>query len=186
MLLCAIDHCHSHERRLPAAIQRSAFVLVQHGGRSQAVHKQKSTVMTMSAASGEDQQLASEDFETNTKKSERKRQREKQRRSDLASAFEELASLLSEIEPEEDVGGGRTKKSRRRSGPGEAPAREVDQLEALGMTRLDLIGRTIETLRRLHRENSDLRQSLEHQSHRAEGDDKVRESLEWFLLISIQ
>jgi hypothetical protein len=89
-------------------------------------------------------------------------EREKQRRMDLANAFDELAAMLSKIEPdeveeeeeieeaEEEVVNG--KKRRKKAPP-------VDQEpESLGMNRLDLIGRTIDTLRRLHEENIDLKQ----------------------------
>jgi hypothetical protein len=84
-------------------------------------------------------------------------EREKQRRMDLANAFDELAAMLSKIEPseeekekeEENVNGNK----RRKKGP-------ISEIEAetLGMNRLDLIGRTIDTLRRLHEENSDLKE----------------------------
>lgn len=84
-------------------------------------------------------------------------EREKQRRTDLANAFDELAAMLSKIEPSEDeeeeeeelVNG----KKRRKKG-------QVSENEAdtLGMNRLDLIGRTIDTLRRLHEENTDLKE----------------------------
>jgi hypothetical protein len=82
-------------------------------------------------------------------------EREKQRRMDLANAFDELAAMLSKIEPneeeeEEEIVNGN---KRRKKGP-------VSETEAdtLGMNRLDLIGRTIDTLRRLHEENTDLKE----------------------------
>jgi hypothetical protein len=84
-------------------------------------------------------------------------EREKQRRMDLANAFDELAAMLSKIEPneeeeeeEEEIVNGN---KRRKRGP-------VSETEAdtLGMNRLDLIGRTIDTLRRLHEENTDLKE----------------------------
>lgn len=130
------------------------------------------SAMTMSGLPGlDDEHLAGEDTESNSKKSERKRQREKQRRSDLANAFEELSSLLSRIEPEEDDAGGK-KRKRRSSVDG---SNEADAADSSGMTRLDVIGRTIEILRRLHRENSELKQSLD-QPRRdgGSGDDRVR------------
>jgi len=99
------------------------------------------------------------------KKSERKRQRERQRRYDLANAFEELGSLLSEIEPEEADG---HRRRRRRSSAGDASEADPD---SSGMTRLDLIGRGIEALRRLYRENAELKRIVE---SRGSGDDKVR------------
>jgi Helix-loop-helix DNA-binding domain len=85
-------------------------------------------------------------------KSERKRTRERQRRSDLASAFEELATLVAQIDPEEEDGDTRGKRGRRKSD---------DPPDVDSMTRLDLIGRTTGVLRRLQRENADLRRRIE-------------------------
>ena len=114
-----------------------------------------------------------------SKKSERKRKRERQRRSDLASAFEELSTLVIQIDPDDNdpqssstltdtdgiaipssagAAGGSKKVQRRKSG-GEAEA--SGDLDGSGMTRLDLIGRTTMLLRRLQRENSDLRRRFD-------------------------
>jgi Helix-loop-helix DNA-binding domain len=108
-------------------------------------------------------------MEVDIKKSERKRKRERQRRSDLATAFEELSVLVAQLDPE-DTGGGRkpsgdTTSSRipvapSSTGEGTAPPPVVD-VDGTGMTRLDLIGRTTMVLRRLQRENSDLRRRFE-------------------------
>jgi hypothetical protein len=83
-------------------------------------------------------------------------EREKQRRTDLANAFDELAAMLSKIEPceeeeeeEEQIVNGNKRKKK-----GAISETEAD---TLGMNRLDLIGRTIDTLRRLHEENTDLK-----------------------------
>ena len=84
-------------------------------------------------------------------------EREKQRRMDLANAFDELAAMLSKIEPNEEeeeeeeeiVNGNKRRKK------GSFSETEAD---TLGMNRLDLIGRTIDTLRRLHEENTDLKE----------------------------
>ena len=117
-----------------------------------------------------------------SKKSERKRKRERQRRSDLASAFEELSTLVIQIDPDDNdpqssstltdtdgiaipssagaaAGGGGSKKVQRRKSGGEAEA--SGDLDGSGMTRLDLIGRTTMLLRRLQRENSDLRRRFD-------------------------
>lgn len=83
------------------------------------------------------------------KKSERKRQREKQRRTDLSNAFDELAGVLSGIEPEDMNAKKRRKKSIGEDGDG----------DAAGMTRLDLVVRTIDMLKKLHTDNEDLRRS---------------------------
>lgn len=78
-------------------------------------------------------------------KGEKKRQREKQRRSELASAFEELHALLNEIEPCND--------RYRRHSPAENES-------STAFTRLDLVRKTTETLRRVHQENVELKQTL--------------------------
>jgi len=110
-----------------------------------------------------------------SRKSERKRQRERQRRSDLASAFDELSTLLTQIETPssgELAGGGSedssARRRRRRSGTGD------DMEDSAGMTRLDLIGRTVGVLRRLLHENADLRRRLMEGGGGGDGDEKVR------------
>lgn len=112
----------------------------------------------MSHHSDDEDKYGGDDPESTVKKSERKRQREKQRRSDLASAFDELSSLLAKAEnegqPDEGKRGGR----KRRSSVGDSS--DVHSVEASGMTRLDIIGRTIETMRRLIQENSDLKNAV--------------------------
>lgn len=127
---------------------------------------------------GEPQQQQHEDDAhpgDDSRKSERKRQRERQRRSDLAGAFDELAQLLTQVEPGGGEGGsesGENKRRRRRSsmsgGQDDAPLED-----SAGMTRLDLIGRTIGVLRRLQQENADLRTRLM-EGGGAEGEEKVR------------
>lgn len=116
-----------------------------------------------------------DDAEPTSKKSERKRQREKQRRFDLANAFDELAALLSRIEPE-DLDASQNSRRRKKKNSEEP---ELDPADAAGMTRLDLIGRTIDAIGRLHRENLELRQTLEHSRRNnrggSAGDDKVSE-----------
>ena len=118
-----------------------------------------------------DDEYAGEDPESNLRKSERKKQREKQRRNDLANAFDELAALLCKIEPDDAEGPGSRRKQRKRSG---ADVSEPESGDAAGMTRLDLIGRSVETLGRLHKENVDLKHSLRNQ---ASGDNNVRLSV---------
>ena len=88
--------------------------------------------------------IGEEDRQTN-KRSERKRQREKQRRSDLSNAFEELATMIVTIEPESVDQESDNKKKRKKS--------EGDDIS--GITRLDLIGRAVRIMRRLHAENEE-------------------------------
>ena len=80
-----------------------------------------------------------------TKRSERKRQRGKQRRSDLSNAFDELAAFISQVEPDAVEMDGDGKKKRKKSG----------EDESSGITRLDLIGRALQIMKRLHRENEE-------------------------------
>jgi hypothetical protein len=99
--------------------------------------------------------LADEDNKT-----ERKRQREKQRRSDLANAFDELANLISTDTLHFDLDSSQnSKRSRRRRS---ASQDNVDPSgDASNLTRLDLITRTIETIRGLRRENMELKTRLQ-------------------------
>lgn len=93
--------------------------------------------------------VGEEDRQTN-KRSERKRQREKQRRSDLSNAFEELATMIVTIEPESADQDSDNKKKRKKS--------EGDDIS--GITRLDLIGRAVRIMRRLHAENEERKRMI--------------------------
>lgn len=73
-------------------------------------------------------------------RSERKRHREKKRRNDVNKGFDELFSLLLEIDP--DV---RTEASER-AGP---------SADDSGLSRVDLIAHAIKALRRVHSENEE-------------------------------
>jgi hypothetical protein len=112
-------------------------------------------------------------------KSERKRQRERQRRSALATAFEELTALLAQLEPDsaasfnatgsDNMDSSTASKRKRRK-----PAGAEDLEDSAGMTRLDLIGRTVGVLRRLQQENADLKRRLtESASGGGDNDQKV-------------
>jgi hypothetical protein len=81
-----------------------------------------------------------------SKRSERKRQREKQRRFDLSAAFDELGLFIAQVDPEDGDGDLDAKKKRKRTGEGDDPG---------GATRLDLIGRALKLMRRLHAENEE-------------------------------
>jgi hypothetical protein len=95
-----------------------------------------------------DGELEGED-EGGPKKSERKRQREKQRRTDLSNAFDELAAVLSGIEPDDTNAKKRRKKSIGEAGDGDGDA---------PVTRLDLVVRTIDMLKKMQADNEGLRQ----------------------------
>jgi len=91
------------------------------------------------------------DVTDSAKRSERKRRREQQRRFDLTTACNELTTFMAQIAPEDgdqDVHG---KKRRKRSGEGD---------EAGGATRLDLIGRALKLMKRLHAENEELKAQM--------------------------
>lgn len=128
------------------------------------------------------------------RKSERKRQRERQRRSALAGAFDELAALISQIEPEyasPSPGAGSahdpamdssstSSKQRKRRRSASGAGHDLGDLgeDSAGMTRLDLIGRTTGVLRRLQQENADLRRRLmEGGGGSGDDDQKVRNSV---------
>lgn len=85
------------------------------------------------------------------KRSERKRQREKQRRSDLSNAFDELATFVIQVEPESGDPDADAKKKRKKSDGGE---------DASGITRLELIGRALRIMRRLHSENEERKRMI--------------------------
>lgn len=101
-------------------------------------------------------------------KSERKRQRERQRRSDLANAFDELAAILSMIDPDESDSTS-TRQKRRKKSVGDAA--DLDASDNAGSTRLDLIGKSVDVLRRLHNENIELKRI--HERNGEGKDDKV-------------
>jgi hypothetical protein len=109
---------------------------------------QKTRYMTMSLDDEGNQpnRVGNEEERQSTKRSERKRQREKQRRSDLSNAFDELAAFIVQVEPESGDQDLDSKKKRKKSDGGE---------DASGITRLDLIGRALRIMRRLHTENEE-------------------------------
>ena len=125
------------------------------------------SVEQMMSIEGDDSSdLPGEGGETN-KRSERKRQREKQRRTDLTNAFDELASFIFQIEPEAGDPDVDAKKKRKKSGAG--PARSEHGEESSGITRLDLIGRALRIMKRLHRENEERKRMIEHMRERRSG-----------------
>lgn len=81
-------------------------------------------------------------------RSERKRHREKKRRSDVNKGFDELMTLLLEIDP--SVRAEAEERARRGQWKGQLGAQEDNLL-----SRVDLISRTVEVLRRVHRENEE-------------------------------
>jgi hypothetical protein len=81
-------------------------------------------------------------------RSERKRHREKKRRSDVNKGFDELMTLLLEIDP--SVRAEAEERARRGQWKGQLGAHEDNLL-----SRVDLISRTVEVLRRIHRENEE-------------------------------
>jgi len=91
------------------------------------------------------------DGSPSNKKSERKRRREKDRRKEMAEGFVELGQLLAQVDPD-DSENGRGKGGRRGSDDGGSA-----DADSSGMTRIDLISRAIDTIRRLHTENSELK-----------------------------
>jgi hypothetical protein len=79
-------------------------------------------------------------------RSERKKYREKKRRSEVNKGFDELMALLLEIDPE--VRSEAEERARRGQWKGAIGAHEENLLN-----RVDLIGRTVKVLSRLNREN---------------------------------
>lgn len=87
-------------------------------------------------------------------RSERKRYREKKRRSDVNKGFDDLMNLLIEIDPE--VRAEAEERARRGQWKGTMGAQEENLL-----SRVDLIGRTVSVLRRLHQENEQRKMIIE-------------------------
>ena len=104
----------------------------------------------MSLEADDNEDITGDSSATN-KRSERKRQREKQRRSDLSSAFDELAAFIAHVEPESGVVDLDGKKKRKKSS---------DVEDSSGVTRLELIGRALKVMKRLHRENGERKQII--------------------------
>jgi hypothetical protein len=104
----------------------------------------------------------------NAKDKERKRQREKARRVELAKAFDVLGSLVAEVEVDtnEDSAAANRKKART-SGPEE---------DTSGLTQLEVVQKANTTMRRLHEENKTLKQEmllvLKHQLHQMQQEQK--------------
>lgn len=86
-------------------------------------------------------------------RSERKRHREKKRRSDVNKGFDELMTLLLEIDPQVRLEA--EERARRGQWKGTFGAHEENLL-----SRVDLISRTVEVLRRIHRENEERKQII--------------------------
>ena len=86
-------------------------------------------------------------------RSERKRHREKKRRNDVNKGFDELMNLLIEIDPET-----RTEaEDRTRKGQWKGPSGVQEESV---LSRVDLISRTVEVLRRVHAENEERKQII--------------------------
>ncbi|CAB9509290.1 expressed unknown protein [Seminavis robusta] len=102
-------------------------------------------------------------------KSERKRQREKQRRSELTNAFDDLSAMVLKMDNPDDEAGessGR-KKGRRLS------SRSEGENDTGGMTRVDLINRALTIMKRLHQENRELKESLTRSGGRDKGSAEI-------------
>jgi hypothetical protein len=109
-------------------------------------NQSRSASMSLDSGDNAPAEAANEEERHATKRSERKRQREKQRRSDLSNAFDELSAFIVQVEPESGDQDPDVKKKRKKSDGGE---------DASGITRLELIGRAIRIMRRLHTENEE-------------------------------
>jgi hypothetical protein len=87
-------------------------------------------------------------------RSERKRHREKKRRNDVNKGFDDLMTLLLEIDP--DVRLEAEERARRGQWKGSIGAQEENLL-----SRVDLISRTVQVLSRVHRENEERKLIIE-------------------------
>lgn len=97
----------------------------------------------------------------------RKQERERQRRSDLANAFEELSLMLDQIDPESNGD---------ESGKAKSQARITDTEAAEstgGLSRIDLLARTMDVLRHLKDENTRLQKLALERKPGSSGSDEV-------------
>lgn len=116
-------------------------------------------------------------------RSERKRHREKKRRSDVNKGFDDLMALLIDIDP--GVRAEADERARRGQFKGSAGALEDNLL-----SRVDLISRTVEVLRRVHRENEENKLIIKHltntPSQAASMSDSIQNTLRGSLQHSLQ
>jgi hypothetical protein len=97
---------------------------------------------------GDDEDYFSPEDLSKLSRSERKRHREKKRRSDVNKGFDDLMNLLVEIDPKVRIEA--EERARRGQWKGSIGAQEDNLL-----SRVDLITRTVDVLRRVHRENEE-------------------------------
>lgn len=90
-----------------------------------------------------------------SKKSERKRQREKDRRKEMKEGFVELAQLLAQMEHQDESDMPNWKRKRR----GSCDEDGSTDPDGAAITRIDLISKAIDTIRKLHAENIELKRS---------------------------
>ena len=93
---------------------------------------------------------------SSTARSERKRQRERKRRSELSSAFDELASFVIRMDPEP----GDVDHERAASRKNKRTKTKEGEQNHHGISQLDMVGRTHKLLKRLHNENEELKRIL--------------------------
>jgi len=99
--------------------------------------------------------------EDGKEKSERKRQREKQRRSELTNAFDDLAAMVLKIDCESDADSAELPRKKSKRNPCRLEGGEPCPGDTGGMTRVDLINRALSIMKNLREENSDLKESLQ-------------------------
>mmetsp|Transcript_16677 Transcript_16677/g.23504 ORF Transcript_16677/g.23504 Transcript_16677/m.23504 type:complete len:355 (-) Transcript_16677:337-1401(-) len=100
-------------------------------------------------------------------RSERKRHREKKRRSDVNKGFDDLMALLMEIDPA--VKAEAEEKARRTNGrPANVKVNDLDSSALIN--RVDLISRAVTALERVHKENEERKLLIADLSSRLSGD----------------
>ena len=93
-----------------------------------------------------------------TKKSERKRQREKDRRKEEKEAFAELGQAIALVEPEDSQEG-----------------TDLVNIDGSSLTRIDLIGRACDVIRKLLADNASLKRAKGNSGEKKVGSDVVTE-----------
>jgi hypothetical protein len=94
-------------------------------------------------------------------RSEVKRQREKNRRKAIATAYGELASFIVQLDPELGDEDQQINKKRRKSGDGDKTS---------GMSQVNVVGLALKLMKRLHSENEENKRILQAMQDRREHD----------------
>jgi hypothetical protein len=117
-----------------------------------------------------------------SERTERKRKRERDRRSELSRAFDDLGTVLNDLDPVPAAQGGSG------GGGNGKKGKKADE----NLTRLDKLHRTTALLRRMHRDMVNMQQQINtyeqqparHQDHQSDRDDGEKVSVSPCVLLN--